>query len=245
MARSKNINTYSVAERAMLTPQFLDSLPQLIGGFPTRAAAMGARMGVYGLIGAARASGTELERQHSYSLAVSMPVCADDGTWGFYLSDRDALDESSVGASTYAAAIAAAVQKAGVTVDDVPRRTSTASQFPSPATPTAATANYDSPVGVDSEGQIQLAKLGMKLTPMPASTIGEYAIDKPTASKKQLPEQLTDEALAANPTLRALIEAAEARMQPASSTPQRTVPGAYAPPLANTGDTTNTEDSQQ
>lgn len=226
MARSKNINTYSIAERAMLTPQFLDSLPQLLGGFPTRASAMGGRMGVYGLIGAARASGTELERQHSYSLAVSMPVQAEDGTWGFYLSDRDAMETDAVGASTYAAAIAGAVQKAGINANDVPRRTSTGTQPISAATPSAEAANYNSPIGVDSEGQIQLARLGMELRPMPSSVLGGYAVDKPA-----LPAEPTNDEKLADPGVAALLAAYDARQAASTGDTTRTVPAAYAPPL--------------
>lgn len=108
MPRSKNIDTYTLSERKLLSKAFLATLPQTLHSFPSRAQAMAARLTIYGLIGAGKRSHDEEEFQGALRLSLTSPArSASTGpsaseSWEFTLYDRRA---SAGGATPFLAQI--------------------------------------------------------------------------------------------------------------------------------------------
>lgn len=133
MARSRNLSTYPIGERALLSDAFIAKLPQPYGPFPTHRAAMSARLRFYGLIGAARKSGNPHEEINSYRLAITTPTAhtpnsATAGglatttpsppTWWLYLYNRDD-PTNTIGDSACNANIATLLQQTLGTADAI------------------------------------------------------------------------------------------------------------------------------
>lgn len=102
MSRSQNLANYPLSERVMLTTEFISKLPQDLGPFATRRAAMTARLAFYGLLGAARKSGTAIEANNSWRLAITNPELRSNnadaggstltdaaGNWWLTIYDRE------------------------------------------------------------------------------------------------------------------------------------------------------------
>lgn len=173
MPRSLDINTYPQNERYLVSDAYIDSLPQTLSGFPSRSSAMGARISLYGLIGAARRSPSLTERNNSFRLGVGMPTQHPATLlWEFTLFDKN--EGADVGGSVYQSAIANSLK--AVFGDTAPPLPSAASPtaLALPVTPIGVGGAAGAAVKIDHAANEALLRAGGILSPDEAYIPSEW-----------------------------------------------------------------------
>lgn len=119
MPRSKDINTYSAPERALLSPEVHARLPQSIGKFSTKKEANALRLSIYGLIGAGKRSTIYIEQINAMNLGVSNAYQLPDGSWTIDIYDKN-VGYSGAGSKVAAAITDAVLSITGGVMPNIP-----------------------------------------------------------------------------------------------------------------------------